>query len=86
MLEALFELPPEKRNERIDAAWSRILDTEDGQIAVGSLLDELGTFDLIAEGTEGVARHNIAMGILRRIHSNSTRLLIEALVRGKGRT
>lgn len=83
VLEALFELTPEKRNERIDQAWARVLETEDGQIAVGSLLDELGTFNDIREGTEGVARHNIAMGVLRRLHRNSTRLLIEVLVQRK---
>jgi len=83
MLEALLELKPEDRAARIDQAWAHLLEMEDGQIVLGTLLEELGLLDEI-KGPDGVTRHNVAVMILSRIKRNSTRLVVESLVVRKG--
>ena len=83
MLEAILELKPEDAAARIDQAWANVVLTEDGQIVLGSLLEELGLLDEI-KGPDGMTRHNVAVMILSRIRRNATRLVIEALVTRKG--
>lgn len=82
MLAWMKELKPEDAAERIDQAWKNVIETEDGQIVVGTLLDELGLLEPIA-GQDGVTRHNVAVMVLNRIHRSSTSRVLEALVRGK---
>lgn len=83
MLEALLELKGQARDDRINQAWQNLIQSEDGQIAVGSLLDELGYLDPIS-GPDGIARHNIAVVILARIKKNATRKILEALIERRG--
>lgn len=85
MLEAVLGLKPEDRAARIDRAWENVVETEDGQIVIATLLEELGLLDEI-KGPDGMARHNTAVMILARIKRNSTRLLIGALVTREGKT
>ena len=85
MLEAVLGLIPEDRAARIDQAWANVVQTEEGQIVIGSLLEELGLLDEI-KGPDGMARHNTAVMILARIKRNATRLIVEALVTREGQT
>jgi hypothetical protein len=85
VLESVLELKPEDRAARIDRAWENLTQTEDGQIVLASLLEELGLLDEI-KGPEGIARHNTAVMILARIKRNSTRRIIAALVTREGKT
>lgn len=81
MLAWLKELKPEDAAARIDQAWGNVLQTEDGQIVVGTLLDELGLLEPIAS-QDAVTRHNVAVMVLKRIHRSSTPRVLEALVKG----
>jgi len=83
ILDALLELEDVERVERIETAWSNLLQTEDGQIVVATLLDELGLFNPIGNQDQQT-RHNVAVMILSRIHRNSTRRVLAALVKEKG--
>ncbi|MFH2073518.1 MAG: hypothetical protein ABIJ75_11785 [Actinomycetota bacterium] len=83
MLEALRELKPEDQIARIDQAWENLVLTEDGQIVLGVLLEELGLLNEL-KGPEEMTRHNVAVVILTKIKRNKTRLLLEALVERKG--
>ncbi len=80
MLAWLQELSDEDRAERIDNAWLNFVQTEDGQIVIGSLLEELKLLEPIST-VEEQERHNIAVMILSKINRNSTPRVIEALAR-----
>jgi len=81
MLEWLKELKPEDAAERIDRAWKNVVDSEDGQIVVGTLLDELGLLEPIGS-QDAMTRHNVAVMVLKRIRRDSTPRVLEALVKG----
>lgn len=81
MLDWLKELKPEDAAKRIDMAWRNMIQTEDGQIVVCTLLDELGLLAPITS-QDAMTRHNVAVMILKRIHRSSTPRVLEALVMG----
>ena len=80
MLEWLLELKPEDAAKRIDQAWLAVAKSEDGQIVVGSLLEDLGLLEPITSA-EAQTRHNVAVMVLSRIGRNSTPRVLEALIR-----
>ena len=80
MLEALQQMKPEEAAARIDQAWANITQTEDGQIVIGCLFEELGLLEPITSADAQV-RHNVAVMVLTKIGRNSTPRILEALVR-----
>jgi hypothetical protein len=74
-------LPKDEREQRIEQAWRAVAQTVDGQIVLGSLLEELRLLEPVGSPDE-TTRHNVAVMIVNRLGRNSVPRVIEALVAG----
>jgi len=79
MITTLEGLSAEDQTKRTEMAWQSVASTEDGQIAIASLLEQLKLLDPLVT-PEDVKSHNVAAAVLRMIGGDSTPRLIAALV------